>query len=92
VRVAEMRTIRWMSGVTREDGGYVRGSIGVASIVDRTRDNRLRWFGYVGWLRTVMELNVEGRRGGGPKKKWSNAIEYEGCWCVRERCGRSNVK
>jgi hypothetical protein len=26
---------------------YVRGSIGVASIVNKMRENRLRWFGYV---------------------------------------------
>jgi len=48
--VAEMRTLRWMSGVTREDrirNEYVRGCIGVSSIVDKTRENRLRWFGHV---------------------------------------------
>jgi len=38
-----------MSGVTREDtvgNECVRGINGVASIVDRMRENRLRWFGH----------------------------------------------
>jgi hypothetical protein len=36
-----------MSGVTNEDGirtEYVRGKIGVAFIVDKMRENILRWF------------------------------------------------
>jgi len=37
-----------MSGVTREDrirNEYIRGSIGVAPIVDKRPKNRLRWLG-----------------------------------------------
>jgi len=36
--------------VTREDrimNEYVRGSMGVTSIVDKTRENRLGWFGHI---------------------------------------------
>jgi hypothetical protein len=43
-----MRMLKWMSGVTREDGiknEYVRGSIGVAYIVKNMRENRLRCLG-----------------------------------------------
>jgi len=43
--VVEMRTLRWISGVTRKDrirNKYVRGSIEVALIVDKMRENRLR--------------------------------------------------
>jgi hypothetical protein len=43
--VTEMRMLRWMNGVTREDSinnKYVRGSIGVASIVNKMIKNRLR--------------------------------------------------
>ena len=78
--VAEMRMLRWMSGVTREDrirNEYLRGSIGVAPIGDKMRENRLRWFGHVmrreesEVVRTVMNMNVEERRGRGrPKKRW----------------------
>ena len=42
--VSEMRMLIWMSGVTREDrirNEYIRGNIGVASIVDKLRENRL---------------------------------------------------
>jgi len=42
--VGEMRILRWISGVTREDrirNECIRGSIGVASIVDQMRDKRL---------------------------------------------------
>jgi len=36
--------------VTRKDriiNEYVRGSKGVASIVDKMRENRVKWFGHV---------------------------------------------
>ena len=82
-----MRMLRWMSGVTREDrikNEYVRGSIGVASIVDKMRENRLRWLGHVmrreetSAVRVVMKMNVEGKRGRGrPKMKWLENIEKD---------------
>lgn len=43
--VAEMVTVRWKSGVTREDrirNGYVTSSVCVASTEDKMRKNRLR--------------------------------------------------
>lgn len=43
--VAEMRILRWMSGMTKEDklrNECTRGSIGVTPIVDKMRENRLR--------------------------------------------------
>jgi len=54
--------------MTKEDrirNKYVGDSIGVALIVDKMRQNRLGWFGYVmrrensEAVRTVMEINVE---------------------------------
>jgi hypothetical protein len=65
--------------VTREDrirNKYVRGSIGVASIVDKIRENKLIWFGHL--MRrektkaaiVVMKMNIEAKRGKArPKKK-----------------------
>jgi len=48
--VAEMRTPGWVSGMTRKGrirNEYIRGGVGVASIMDKMRGNRLRWFGLV---------------------------------------------
>jgi len=42
--VVEIRMLKWMSGVTRDDrirNEYVRGSTGVASIVVKMKENRL---------------------------------------------------
>ncbi|KAF0752588.1 Uncharacterized protein FWK35_00011041 [Aphis craccivora] len=70
--------VRWMIGVTREDrirNEYIRGSIGVAPIVDKLRENRLRWLGHV--LRrkkteafsVTKNMSFDGkRRRGNPKK------------------------
>ncbi|KAL4104536.1 hypothetical protein QTP88_019831 [Uroleucon formosanum] len=83
----EMRMLRWMSGVTREDrikNEYVRGSIGVASIVDKMRENRLRWLGHVmkrektSAVIIVMKMNIEGKKGRGrPKKRWLKNIKKD---------------
>jgi nonsense-mediated mRNA decay protein 3 len=46
----EMRMLRWMSGLTKEHrirNEHVSGSIGIAYIVDKMRENRLKWFGHV---------------------------------------------
>ena len=69
-----------LSRVTNEDkirNEYIRGSIGVASIVDKMRENRLRWLGHVlrreetEAVRLVKEMYVDGKRGRGrPKKRW----------------------
>jgi len=53
---------------------YIRGSIGVASIVKKIRENRLRWFGSMmsrektKAVRVVMRMNVERRKGRGKPK------------------------
>lgn len=43
--VAEIRILRWISGVIREEKiiiKYIRGSIVVAPIIDIMRENKLR--------------------------------------------------
>jgi hypothetical protein len=76
--VEEIRMLRWMSGLTRENkirNNYVRGSIGVALIVDMIRENRLRLFWHVmrqektKAVRVVMKMNVKGKREKGRPKK-----------------------
>ena len=84
--VAEMRMLRWMSGVTREDkirNEYIRGSTKVVEISKKVQEGRLRWYGHllrreedhIG--RRTMEMEVQGRRRRGrPRKRWRD--------CVRE--------
>ena len=50
VSVAKMRMLRWMSGKTRHDRivkDTIRERVGVAPIVEKLVENRLRWFGHV---------------------------------------------
>jgi len=45
-----MRMLRWMSGKTRHDrirNDTIRERVGVAPIVEKLVENRLRWFGHV---------------------------------------------
>jgi len=42
--------LRWMSGKTRRDkirNDTIRGRVGVAPIVEKLVENRLKWFGHV---------------------------------------------
>ncbi|XP_050511752.1 uncharacterized protein LOC126887900, partial [Diabrotica virgifera virgifera] len=84
MHVAEMRMLRWMSGVTKKDkirNEYIRGSLGVAPIDAKMREHRLRWFGHVQRrdvnhpIRRIAEVQIPGRsRRGRPKKTWGEAI------------------
>ena len=75
--VAEMRMLRWMSGVTKLDrirNERIRGSTKVGEISKKVQESRLKWYGhvlrreeeYVG--KRVMAMEVPGkRRRGRPK-------------------------
>jgi len=50
MKVVEIRMIRWICGHTRLNkisNEVIRGKLGVASIEDKIRDARFRWFGHI---------------------------------------------
>jgi len=80
--VAEIRMFRWMCGKTRRDNvrnENIRIKIGVASIKEKMRENRLRWFGHMRRrstdtpVRRVEHINLgklKERRGDRRKHGW----------------------
>ena len=82
--VAEMRMLRWMSGVTKLDrirNERIRGTTKVGEISKKVQESRLKWYGhvlrreeeYVGKI--VMAMEVPGkRRRGRPKRRWMDTI------------------
>ncbi|KAF3661377.1 DNA-binding protein S1FA2 [Capsicum annuum] len=88
MKVAEMRMLRWMCGLTRRDrvrNETIREKVGVTSVECKMREARLRWFGHV--KRRGMDapvcrcerLALDGfRRGRGrPKKYWGEVIRRD---------------
>ena len=76
-----MVRVRWQDIITNEE---VRRRCGVENLRHRLRKMRLRWFGHVkrrdvnSILRRAMELEVEGRRPVGRRKKtWSKVVEED---------------
>ena len=48
--VAEMKMLRWMSGYTLKDmigNDHIRERVGVATVSEKMREYRLRWYGHV---------------------------------------------
>ena len=84
MNVAEIKMLRWMSGVTRRDripNTRIRGTAKVAELSKKVQEARLRWYGYVLRRdeevveRRVMDMEVQGRRGRGrPKTMWKDCI------------------
>jgi len=75
-----MRMLMWMSGVTGEDkisNGYTRGSIGAVSVVDKMRENSLRWLERI--LRRDETKAARLSKGNirKTKKRWSDVIEND---------------
>jgi hypothetical protein len=86
--VAEMRMIRWICGHTMLDkirNEVIRGKIGVASIEDKLREARLRWFGHIrrrpndAPVRRCERIECADyrRSRGRPKKSWSEVIRHD---------------
>ncbi|KAF3667332.1 putative multiprotein-bridging factor 1b-like [Capsicum annuum] len=76
LKVAEMRMLHWMCGLTREDrvrNEIIRETVGVTSVEDKMREGMLRWFGHVmSPVRTCERLALDGfkRSRGRPKIYW----------------------
>ena len=85
--VAEMRMLRWMSGVTKLDrirSERIRGTTKVGEISKKVQESRLKWYGhvlrryaeYVGKRVVVMEVPGKRRRGR-PKRRWLDNIKND---------------
>ncbi|KAF3661490.1 putative dnaJ -like protein subfamily B member 11-like [Capsicum annuum] len=83
-----MRVLRWMCGITRADrvrNEAIRDKVGVASVEDKIREGRLRWFGHVmrrgtdAPVRRCERLALDGfmRGRGRPKKYWTEVIRRD---------------
>ena len=74
MNVAEMKMLRWMSGVTRRDripNKRLRGTVKVVKLLKKVQETRLRWYGHVlrkdeeDVERRMMDMEVQGRMGRG---------------------------
>ena len=86
--VAEMRMLRWMSGVTKLDrirNERITGTTKVGEISKKVRESRLKWYGhvlrredeYVG-KRGMAAMEVPGkRRRGRPKRRWFDNMKND---------------
>ncbi|EYC36369.1 hypothetical protein Y032_0903g2962 [Ancylostoma ceylanicum] len=83
----EMRMLRWSMGVTLKDkvsNEMVRSTFGVAPIIDKMREARLRWFGHVlrgeggSVAKTALTLEVKGvRPRGRPETRWLDCVKTD---------------
>ena len=83
----EMRMVRWMCGVLLRDrvpSAELRERMGIESVSDAMKQNRLRWLGHVlrkdgdDWVKKIMSFEVEGKRGlGRPRTTWNQVVERD---------------
>ncbi|KAF3633234.1 putative pre-mRNA-processing factor 6-like [Capsicum annuum] len=88
LKVTEIRMLRWTCGIMRVDrvrNEAIRDKVGVASVEDKIREGRLRWFEHVmrrgtdAPVRRCERLALDGfKRGRGrPKKYWTKVIRRD---------------
>ena len=80
----ERMMVRWMCGVTLKDrkrSEDLLEQLGIKSVAEVVRRNRLRWFGHVermragNWVSQCREIKVEGLRGRGRSRKtWNECV------------------
>ena len=84
---AEMRMIRWMCGVSLSENrpsAELKQWLGVTSICEVVRRNRLRWYGHVerkestDWIKKCSRFTVAGTvPPGRPRKTWISTVEQD---------------
>ena len=83
--VMETKMLRWTSGVTRLDhirNEDIRDRYGVAPIVEKLRERRLRWYGHAiranenSLAKIGLNIEVDGKRPKGrPKQRWLDTLD-----------------
>ena len=83
----EMKMLRRLKGVTLRDkirSESIRNDLGVMSIRNKVRENRLRWFGHVirkpdeDKIKVVYKMEVDGKRKQGrPNLRWRDNIKKD---------------
>ena len=73
--VAEMRMLRWMSGVTKLD--RIRGTTKVGEIFKKVQESRLKWYWHV-LRRRIRRQDCDGDGGAGEKKERKTKAEVVG--------------
>src|SRR6266496_1083474 len=84
---AERSMVRAMCRVSLKDGKSseeLLSRLGIVSVVEIVKKDRLRWFGHVerkmaeDWISKYRELEVDGGRGKGrPKKTWKQCVDRD---------------
>ena len=82
-----IKMLRWMCGVSLRDrvpSAVLRERMGIESVSDAVKRNRLRWLGHVlqkdddDWMKKIMSFEVEGKRGWGRlRMTWSQVVERD---------------
>ncbi|XP_071712978.1 uncharacterized protein [Rutidosis leptorrhynchoides] len=84
MEVAEMRMLRWTCGKIMLDmllNVVFRENLEVGSIINKLREERLRWVGHVmrcpitTLVSRVEALTVDGVRRGRPKRRWEDCVK-----------------
>ena len=85
MEVAELKMLRCSLGVTRMDkirNEYIRGTAHVGKFGDKTREARLRWYGYLrrkddGYIgRRMLRMELPGKRKRGrPKRRFMDVVK-----------------
>ena len=79
--VAEMRMLRWMSGVTKLDiirNEIIRGTTKVGEISKEVQESRLNLYGHVEKRRRIRRQESDGDGGAGEKKESKTKAEVVG--------------